>query len=246
MKQLFLLIPALALGSAHATSFDDGDVITSGADSSQSMVAGSSPTSLGTFDQSKFTTTRTTSASTVEDSSQGTDVSGVTATLYNPRTGKVLAKQRYGASTEGKRLSLNALRSKVPVLSANGTGGTSSSQGCIKVTVWQKRHTLLGFFAAKWSIWTDWCWKNSIQQVYVNRTGNGHDQASGYSFDGAGPAHRYYYDWGVDNGYPHSAYHYDQEGAFSSPGCCGAQGHWYPKNTLDSYRDGTWAWYTSS
>lgn len=234
---------AHATGSTNkASGFSSTDVITSGDTVSRSMVAGSSPTSLGSFVPPAQTKAAATTSSASDTGFDGVGHSGVIATLYSKKTGAVLAKQRFPASTEGQKLSLSGLLAPA----ANGSGGTSSSSGCIKVTVWQDRRTLLGFFAAKAWIWTDWCWQNNIQRVYINRTGNGHDQASGYSFDGWGAPHKYFYDWGPNNGYPKSAYHYDQEGAFTSPGCCGAQGHWYPKQTLDSHRDGTWTWYTSS
>lgn len=55
-----------------------------------------------------------------------------------------------------------------------------------------------------------------------------------------------FYDYGVNNGHPRSAYKHYRQGRFEN--CVvkyGCIGNTYPANTLRSYYNGTWAWKTS-
>lgn len=230
---------ALCLLSAVLAGTADGStpegITTSSVTVSPSTVPGSSPTSLGSSPLARV-------AGVPRDGNGGTTTSYAVATSYDPATGKVLARKRYGPRTEGR-----LLRPPTPPASKdNGTGGTSTASGCVKVEIWQKRTTWLGTFAAKWGVWTDWCWDRASQVVSINDRGRDFDVAPGYSFDGVVDSAAYFYDFSTDDGHPRSAYHHHKKAGFSSPGG-GAlpQGHWYPKNTLDSYYNGTNQWFTS-
>lgn len=175
------------------------------------------------------------------DDDEGVTSSYAVATTYDVSTGQALARKRYRIGSEHRAL-------KVPMRTSrdDGSGGSSTTAGCVKVEVWQRRTTLLGAFAAKWGVWTDWCWDRGQQQVTVNEKGKDFDVAPGYSFDGVTDRAAYFYDYGPDDGHPKSGYHFHVKGGFSSPtGDVLPGGHWYPKNTLDSHCDGTFLWYTS-
>jgi hypothetical protein len=187
--------------------------------------------------------TRAASSSEPSDALGGTTTSWVEVTAYDQQTGEVLAHKRLGSRTEGKVLSpLHSMRAE----RGNGTGGTSSASGCTKVEIWQKRTTFLGAFAAKFGVWSDWCWARGGQRVTLNRRGFDMDVGPGYSWDDVQQSSGYFYDFSTNDGHPKSAYHHHKIGGFSSPGGGPIpQGHWYPKNTLDSYYNGTWQWFTS-
>jgi hypothetical protein len=222
----------LATGSAHGSTPEG--ITSSSVTVSQSMVPGSSTTSLGSSPLAAAVTGKAAD-------NTGRTTSYEVMTTYDPATEKVLARKRFGPKTEGKIIHPPAPRSK-----DSGTGGTSTASGCVRVEIWQKRTTLLGAFAAKWGVWTDWCWNRATQVVSINAKGRDFDVAPCYSFDGVTDQDAYFYDFSTDDGHPRSAYHHHKKGGFSSPASGVLPGgHWYPKNTLDSYYNGTNQWFTS-
>lgn len=222
-----------------------GTYTTSEVSVGSSSVAGSSPTSLGNSPLSKTAAGRAAARGTsAEDEAAGEVTSSARAVLYDPKSGAVLARHRYGATTEGERL-----RAPKPPLSSNGTGGSTSASGCIRVFVTQKLHSFSGLSVlGKWQIWTDWCWTRSNQVVAVNDKGVSQEHDQFWSYDGVKTEfnENHYYDFSADNGYPRSAYLFVRVAAFSGPAITGHDAQWTPKNSLASYYNGTWQWWTSS
>jgi hypothetical protein len=233
---------AVTAGITSANGSTAEGVTTSSATISQSEVPGSSPTSLGQSPLAKTPAGRAAAAAAAVATPLGTTTSYETVVSYDPATGKVLARHRYGQRFEGKRV--NPYR--VPVLSGHGTGGTSTAAGCNKVTITMKRTTFTGTFAAKFQVWTDWCWTRSNQVVDVNRYFREDDEAPGYHYNGlAYPPEHFYYDFSVNDGHPKSAFWHEEEGLFSGPTGDFAGGGWSPQITLASYYNGTNQWWTS-
>jgi hypothetical protein len=237
------LAVAFGLTQMPANGSTPEPYITSDAVASQSMVPGSSWTSLGDSPLALPPDGKAAGAGRDAEDEDGGDVTSyATFVTYDPRTKQVLSRHRYGAKTEGKPLRLPQ------VANDNGTGGSSSGSGCGRVTVTQKRHDSLGLSTVgTWQVWTDWCWDRSNQVVSVNATGFDHDHDNVWSYDGVvTPKESNYYDFSANDGHPRSAYHFMRIGAFHGPSFYGHDVFWNPKNTLDSYYNGTWQWFTSS
>lgn len=169
--------------------------------------------------------------------------SGSATAEYFAQDGRtVLRRATYGPETAGATLGGTS-----DPLAASGSGGTSSSSGCIRVTVKNHESTTLGFTAYNFNTWTRWCWNRSTQTVY--------DVTKGWTISDVDPLFYWrgivnsefvFYDYSTNDGHPRSAYKNYQQGHFED--CVlkyGCIGQLYPTNTLRSYYNGTWAWTTS-
>jgi hypothetical protein len=148
------------------------------------------------------------------------------------------ARSPGGAIAEASRTSIT--------LTGSGTGGASSASGCRKVTLRNRTSTLLGLTAYRFNTWTRWCWERAKHQVYDVSTGwfitdaDTQEYWRGIVNDELG-----YYDFGANDGHPHSAYKHYRQGRFENCvlkyGCIATT---YPTNTIRSYDNGTYAWKT--
>jgi hypothetical protein len=220
---------------------------TSSAVQTQSMVKGSSPTSLGDSPLAQTAAGKAAALATTYADVPADRVvtSSATLVLYDPRTKAVTYRHRYGAATEGRRIAFPRLP-----LADHGTGGGSSASGCGKVIITQKLHDTLGLSAiGTWKIFTDWCWTRSNQVVSIVDTGVSQDHDQTWSYDGVLTEfnENHFYDFSVNDGHPRSAYLFVRQAKFHGP-CLSTSFtcQWTPKNSLASYYNGTWQWWTSS
>ena len=127
-----------------------------------------------------------------------------------------------------------------------GHGGSSSSSGCIRVTVRnEKESDILGETVFWFNTWTRWCWNRAAKTISDVSTGWYLEdvdiiyQWRGLIFDSTE-----FYSW--YSGYPTSGYRHEKQGHFewciTQLGCIG---NVYPRNVLWSHSNGTWSWYTS-
>src|SRR3954471_17452163 len=169
-------LTTLAVGAgtaaAQSSATSDGQYSVSDATVSQSMVHGSSPTSLGDSPLAQTPAGRAAAAAaaattTTQPPTGDPEYTVSTAdVVYKTAAGKVLGRHHYGAASMGKRLPAYRV-AKNAALSAHAEG-TSSASGCVRVTVTQTRHGSFGEVLWKFHIWTDWCWTRSNQVVDVN------------------------------------------------------------------------------
>jgi hypothetical protein len=239
---------AIGAGMSRANSAEPQEYSTSGSTVSPSMVVGSSRTTLGNSPLAKTPAGKAAMTKAAVSAGAAVDPSGEYTTAsalvqYEKPDGTVIGSKRYGAATQGQRLP--AFQKTATALSAHAEG-TSSSAGCVKVTVGQTRHGPTGDTLWKFSIWTDWCWTRSNQVVSVN----GHNWYIGsvdgnFQWKGLVNTQAYYYDFSTDDGHPKSAYYHYRMGQFDNCvlkyGCVGTE---YPMNYLRSYYNGTWVWDT--
>ena len=97
--------------------------------------------------------------------------------------------------------------------SRSGSGGSSSPSGCTKVTVRNKKETLLGFTAYWFNTWTSWCWNRSSWTITNVETG--------FFLEDVDPLHFWqglvfddtrFYAW--QPGYSKSGYWHEKQGHF--------------------------------
>jgi len=167
----------------------------------------------------------------------------VVAEYYAPDDKTLLGTEVYGDGSEGQVLGASGGQ---VIPNATGSGGSSSSSGCNRVTVTNNENTLLGFTAYKFKTWTHWCWTRSSQNIYdVQHGWQISDVDSQFVWKGINNSEFGFYDYSVNDGHPRSAYKNYQQGHFENCvvkyGCIGST---YPANTLRSYYNGTWAWAT--
>lgn len=157
------------------------------------------------------------------------------------RHGELVSDTTYGPETMGQDLAAPAGTGGI-VPNASGSGGTSTSSGCLKVTVHNVVHTLLGFVAYKFHTWTDWCWSRGSRTI-TWQTNDWYlsDVDSQEYWRGIVQTDRHYYSW--VSGYGTSGFYHYRMGQFDNCvlkyGCIGTT---YPANTLRSHSDGTWTW----
>lgn len=229
----------VTMGTSHASGKDTGEYSVSDAVASQSMVVGSSPTSLG---NSPLAQTAAGRAATVPDTS-GDYTTSDALVQYETPAGVVIGTKHYGPKSMGKVLP--AFR-KTAGRGAH-SGGSSSASGCVRVTVTQTRKGAFGEVLWKFHIWTDWCWTRSNQVVDVNgKNWYTSDFDSTFIWQGLVNTQVYYYDFSANDGHPKSAYYHYRMGQIENCvlhyGCIGTV---YPANYLRSYYNGTWLWDTS-
>lgn len=242
-----LAVSALAVtatGALGSTATDaNGFVIVSDATTSQSSVAGSSPTSLGDSPLAKTAAGRAAraNASSATDDPTAYTTSSALVVYYDPKTKAVLYRHRYGQKSEGKMI-----RPPARVLSGHGTGGTSSASGCVKVTISESGHSTLGSQIWIFRNWTDWCWTRSNEVVSMNSNSWSQDTDGPWGWDKIENHDQHYYDFSTDNGYPRSAFWNMRQGGFYGP-CISTSltCHEYPTVTLAAYYNGTNQWWTS-
>ena len=177
--------------------------------------------------------------------------SSVTVETFKADQKTLVSSQTYGAETQGLLMGADDPSPATgnphgisPMDS--GSGGTSSSSGCRKVTVNNYAKTVLGFTAYVFHTWTDWCWTRSTQVVYnVTHGWYTSDIDSQEYWKGIVNSEFLFYDYSTNDGHPRSAYKNYMQGQFENCvlkyGCIGTT---YPANTLRSYYNGTWAWST--
>ena len=149
-----------------------------------------------------------------------------------------------GASTLAKTHGLDLLAQSESWLRESGNGGSSSTSGCIRVTVRNEKQTNLGFTAYYFNTWTSWCWNRNSQTIYNVSTGHSLvDVDSQFVWHGLVVDDTYFYSWLT--GYVSSGYWHEKQGHFEN--CTiyfGCIGHHYPRNVLKSHSNGTWRWET--
>ena len=161
-------------------------------------------------------------------------------------SGDLVAATTYGPETMGQDLDLPAQDDGGTPPNASGSGGNPQGSGCLKVTVTNVVHTLLGFTAYKFITWTSWCWTRSTRTISSVDTGwSITDVDSQYYWKGMVNTSRRFYEW--SSGYAKSGYYHYRMGQFDNCvlkyGCIGTS---YPENTLRSHSDGTWTWSATS
>lgn len=124
------------------------------------------------------------------------------------------------------------------------SGGSSSRNGCRKVTVRNERETTLGFTAYWFNIWTSWCWNRPTWTVSDVNTGWHLDDVDPlFKWRGLIVDNQNFYQW--QPGYSRSGYRHEKQGHFENCvlefGCLSST---YPRNILWSHSDGTWSWST--
>ena len=127
----------------------------------------------------------------------------------------------------------------------SGHGGSSSSSGCIKVTVRnEKESDILGETVFWFNTWTRWCWNRATKTINgVSTSWYIEDVDPLYSWQGLIVDNTEYYSW--YSGYSESGYEHEKQGHFEwciSDWVCG---NIYPRNVLWSHSNGTWSWTTS-
>lgn len=125
-----------------------------------------------------------------------------------------------------------------------GHGGSSSSTGCVKVTVRnEKESDILGETVFWFNTWTRWCWNRAAKTINGVSTGwYIEDIDPLYTWKGLIVDNTEYYSW--YSGYPKSGYKHEKQGHFQW--CITwACGNVYPRNVLWSHSNGTWSWSTS-
>ena len=138
---------------------------------------------------------------------------------------------------------LTATRIYAPMDS--GSGGSSSTSGCRKVTVSNRAHTLLGFTAFRYNTWTRWCWNGYKHKVTQPTNGwRITDVDPEYIWRGQVNSDLHWY--AFRSGWPHSGWYHYRQGHFEN--CVlhvGCVGNIYPENTLRVHSNGTWTWSTT-
>lgn len=129
----------------------------------------------------------------------------------------------------------------------SGSGGTSTLAGCRRVTVINVKNTLFGNTAFRYTTWTDWCWERYNDRVFdVSVDWKFAEVDGAYVWKGQVRKETGFYDYGVNDNNPRSAYKHLRVGEFWN--CVPLLGcPWqtsYPSNTIRSYYNGTWAWST--
>lgn len=238
-------VVSLGMSQAHGAGAvpDNGDYSVSNDTVSQSMVAGSSPTSLGNSRLARTPAGKAAAAAAAADPS-GDYTESSALVQYETPAGKVIGHKRYGPKSMGKVLP--AFQKKAGGRLSAHAGGDSSASGCIRVTVTQTRKGALGDVHWKFHVWTDWCWTRGNQVVDVN----GHnwyisDVDSQFQWKEIIKTTANYYDFSANDGHPRSAYYHYRMGHLTN--CVfkfGCIGDYYPVNYLRSYYNGTWVWDT--
>lgn len=197
-----------------------------------------------------------TAASAVQadlDPSPLVSTGSVTVETYEGDNETLLSQQTYGYRTERQLMSAEGVHSRQLTakdaklqLTANGSGGESSSSGCQRVTINNEVRTALGFTAYRYHTWTRWCWDRTPQVVS--------DVSTGWFISDIDPFFYWrgninkelvFYDYSTNDGHPRSAYKHYRMGQFDNcvikQGCISTT---YPVNTLRSYYNGTFVWET--
>jgi len=128
--------------------------------------------------------------------------------------------------------------------SSSGTGGSSSANGCTRVTVRNEKETLLGFTAFWFNTWTYWCWNRNSKIVSSVQTGwYLSDVDPLFIWRSMIVDHTEHYPW--VQGFPRSGYVHEKQGHVENClGHYGCIGSLYPRNQLRSHSNGTWSWHT--
>lgn len=163
--------------------------------------------------------------------------------VYGPETmGQLMGGN--GASTEFPR---GMKSGRGPLNTGSGSGGTSTFKGCDTVTVTHKESTL-GTWVYTFKTWTSWCWDRTTQVIYnVSHDWKIQDVDALWYWKGIVKKDFQFYDRGVQDGQPYSAYKNYMMGEFDNciigKGCIASS---YPWNDLRTYADGTWMWWTGT
>ena len=159
----------------------------------------------------------------------------VTEVTYTADGKKALGTVTYGQNTEdvtlGEEFPSVGGNNGGPIPVGSGSGGSSSSSGCRKVTVNNWQGTTLGFTAFWYHTWTRWCWTRSTQNIYDVTTGwSISDVTANWWWLGEVNKELGFYDFGTNDGHPRSAYKHYRQGHFEA--------------CVVKY-NGTWVWSTS-
>lgn len=166
-----------------------------------------------------------------------TETATVTDETYDS-DGNLVSTEQHGPETEGQILGSDGI---VSPAGSGGSGGSSTSSGCHKVSMQTYTRSPAGFKLYVYKQWTYWCWNRATQKVYNVSTGWGPYPSSVVSWEGTVTSQKLYYDYGTNNGYPKSAYKHYRKGHLQYS----YTGFWnyYPELLLRSYYNGTWAWW---
>lgn len=167
---------------------------------------------------------------------------------YTPDFETKVSEEVFDAETEGQLMGTSAppIDGDAAARNGSGTGGTSSKLGCRKVTVKNERETTLGRTAYWYDTWTKWCWNRATDAVREVDYGWGiRDVDPLYEWKGEVTKELGYYDHGVNDENPRSAFKHWRQGHFQNCPLSACLGNSYPTNLLRSYYNGKWVWETS-
>lgn len=136
------------------------------------------------------------------------------------------------------------IRPHILAKTENGSGGSPSASGCIRVTVSNKKYDYSGIdHLYTYFTWTDWCWNRSQKRVYNVATGTDfYIDNAGIGWEGNTGSDKYFYAWSTTS---NSGYYHMHKGGFVNDFGPWTWGHSYPVNIIRSHSDGTWTWETS-
>jgi len=132
------------------------------------------------------------------------------------------------------------------VMSATGTGGTSTASGCKTIRITNVGHTFLHAVAYKFWTQVHWCWNRGFKTIsQVSRAWDVTNVALTFRFDGIVKTSSGFYGW-LGALYPHSGYFYNKTAKFTNV-CplkmCFATT--FPKNKINVHSNGTW-WFSKT
>lgn len=158
--------------------------------------------------------------------------------------GNVIAEKTF---TEQGDVSMEDLLAGSMTTMDSGSGGTVKDSGCLKVTINNRYHSLLGSLLWNYKTWTSWCWNRTATPSYIYNVDVGWDYVNDdacWSWQGQVNKTTEFYDWA--GGYaPKSGYLHRRKG--HTLGQCPPflPNNKYPENYLRSHSNGTYTWSTT-